>query len=224
DRTVALAPELSREKYTKAMVFVQWRGQLDTLRAVLEHGPEDYGVTSALRVRARLALWERRPDALLALLPEPQRVIFESQEAYEPALLYAAWADQLRGDSAAARRAFRGALAQLDSALRSLPEDPRLHASRGLALAGLGQRAEAQQEADWLRAASGDLATMAAVYSLPRALILAQAGLTDAALPVIELSLAGPSLNSGPMLRLDPRWDPIRHDPRFQALMRRSGA
>jgi serine/threonine-protein kinase len=223
DRAVALAPDMDHAKYFKAMVYVQWHGQLDTLRAVLEHGPEDYAVTSAFRERVRLALWERRPDALLALLPEPQRVIFEAPDAYEPALLYAAWAHQLRGDSAAARRAFGGALGQLDSALRGLPEDWRLHASRGLALAGLGQRAEAQREADWLRRAEAREVVRAWLYRPAHALILAQLRLTDAALAEIEPLLAGPSLLSGPILRLDPRWDPIRHDPRFQALVRRYG-
>ena len=224
DRALALAPDMALAKYARAMVFVQWRGQLDTLRAVLEHGPEDYGVTSALRARVRLALWERRPDALLAVLPEPQRVIFASQEAYEPGLLWVAWAHQLRGDSAAARRAFGGALGQLDSALRVLPGDGRARVSRGLALAGLGRRAEAQRIAEEMREWSQKVPAGAGISGELRARILAQAGFTDAALLILEQSMAGvKSYLSGPMLRLDPRWDPIRRDPRFQALIRRYG-
>jgi tetratricopeptide (TPR) repeat protein len=224
DRALVLAPDMALAKYARAMVFVQWRGQLDTLRAVLEHGPEDYGVTSALRARVRLALWERRPEAILALLPEPQRVIFASQEAYEPGLLWAAWAHQLRGDSAAARRAFGGALGQLDSALRVLPGDGRARVSRGLALAGLGRRAEAQRIADDMRELSQKVPAAAGISGEPRARILAQAGFTDAALLILEQSMAGvKSYLSGPMLRLDPRWDPIRREPRFQALVRRYG-
>jgi hypothetical protein len=35
--------------------------------------------------------------------------------------------------------------------------------------------------------------------------------------------LAGPGFLSVHTLRLDPRWDPIRNDPRFQALLEKYG-
>lgn len=52
-------------------------------------------------------------------------------------------------------------------------------------------------------------------------MILAHAGEADAALVAIERLLAGPSWLSVHTLRLDPRWDPICNDPRFQALLRK---
>ena len=48
-----------------------------------------------------------------------------------------------------------------------------------------------------------------------------QAGDVDAALDEIERLLARPSWLSVHTLRLDPRWDPIRDHPRFQALLAR---
>ena len=50
-------------------------------------------------------------------------------------------------------------------------------------------------------------------------MILSQGGYEDEATAEIEELLAAPSWTSVPMLRLDPRWDPIRDDPRFQALL-----
>ena len=107
--------------------------------------------------------------------------------------------------------------------MRELPDDWRVHAARGLALAGLGRRDEALREARWLQ--------QSVVYredafdgpnvAEDRARILAQAGEADAALDEIERLLAGPSWLSVHTLRLDPRWDPIREHPRFRALLAR---
>ncbi|MEK6768306.1 MAG: hypothetical protein AABY85_04875 [Gemmatimonadota bacterium] len=137
--------------------------------------------------------------------------------------MYAAWAHQLRGDGPAARAAFDSARVLLDSVMRELPDDWRVHAARGLALAGLGRRDEALREARWLQ--------QSVVYredafdgpnvAEDRARILAQAGEADAALDEIERLLAGPSWLSVHTLRLDPRWDPIREHPRFRALLAR---
>jgi TolB-like protein/Tfp pilus assembly protein PilF len=222
NQALALAPDAASDREVKAYIYFLWQGQLDTLRSVLEQVPEDSGgSTDKLFWRVALALWERRPDALLALLPDPQRITFEAQDNYTPAWLLVAWAQQLRGDSAAARRAFIGALGQVDSALRNLPYDWRLHAARGIALAGLGRRAEARTEAESLK---GSVLYRSAFFgpSLTdaRAMIFAQAGLVEEALGEIEQLLSRPSpWESVQTFRLDPRWDPIRHDPRFQALL-----
>jgi serine/threonine-protein kinase len=221
NRALELAPDLGRAQLMKAHVYLRWRGELDTLRNLLERGPESYGPSGSKDVwRVRLALWERKPEVLLTLLGVPVLVTFESGLGYTPGLLYAAWAQQLRGDRAAAAQAFTGALQQLDSVLRELPDDWRVHASRGLALAGLGRPSEAKREADWVTksTAYADLWERP-VLSERRARIFAQAGLVAEALAEIEPLLAGPSWTSVHMLRLDPIWDPIRDDPRFQALL-----
>jgi tetratricopeptide (TPR) repeat protein len=222
-RALVLTPDLADADLRRALAYVSWQGGLDSLRAAVKRGPESYGYSGSARLwRARLALLERNADALLALLAaQPEPVILEGQEWYEPALLYSGWGHRLRGDDGGAREAFRGALAQLDSALRDLPNDYRLHAARGLALAGLGRRAEALPEADWLKASVEyrDAYRRANLIVEGRALIFAQAGAVDAALSEIEQLLSGPSWTSVHNLRLDPRWDPIRNDPRFQALL-----
>jgi hypothetical protein len=45
----------------------------------------------------------------------------------------------------------------------------------------------------------------------------------DAALDEIEYLLSIPSWFSVPLLRLDPRWDPLRDHPRYKDLLRRHG-
>jgi tetratricopeptide (TPR) repeat protein len=221
DQALELAPDLWVARLIKARVYLEWRGQIDSLRSVLEHGPDDYGPEGSKGLwRARLALWEREPDSLLTALGTPRAVTFEAQVAYEPGLLYAAWAHQLREEGDDAARAFASALAQLDSALQELPDDWRVHASRGLALAGVGQAEEARLEADWLTQsiAYRDAVDRPALIEA-RAMIFAQAGFAEAALAELGSLLPGPSWAGVHTVRLDPRYDPIRGDPRFQALL-----
>jgi serine/threonine-protein kinase len=45
----------------------------------------------------------------------------------------------------------------------------------------------------------------------------------EAAFQELDKLLAIPSELSVPLLRIDPRWDPLRDHPRFQALMEKYG-
>ncbi len=208
----------------RGLTFVRWQGQLDTLRAALSRVPRgaelgSFGEPSTQLVQ--LLLWERRPDSLLQVLGTLPGPVLEGQFSLMPCALYAAWAHRLRGDPSAARVAFDSALVLLDSVLRVRPEDWRVHAARGLALTGLGRRGPALREARWLQQS---VVYREDAYEGPqlgedRARILAHAGEVEAALDEIERLLAAPSWLSVHALRLDPRWDPIRDQPRFRALL-----
>jgi serine/threonine-protein kinase len=176
-------------------------------------------------LRAELLLMSRSADSLLQMPEVARGHTFTARDRRWPGALYAAWAYQLRAEPAAARGAFASALARSDSLLRFHADEWPVHVARGFALAGLGRRDEARREARWLQETiiyrtdaidGSDLA-------VDRAQILAAAGENDAALDEIERLLSAPSQLSGPLLRLDPRWDAIRDVPRFQALLAKSG-
>jgi eukaryotic-like serine/threonine-protein kinase len=224
DRALALAPDLDGAAIWKAMTYVIGQGQLDSLRVALDRVPPDADVMgwgTARAVRAQLLHWERRTDSLIRVLSATPFEVFAAQELFLPVSLYAAWAHQLRGDTRAANAAFDTALALLDSAVDAQGADWRQRAARGLALAGLGRRAEALREAQWLRQSIvyREDALLGPRAAEARAKILAQAGDADAALDEIERLLAGPSLLSVHTLCLDPLWDPIREHPRFKDLL-----
>jgi tetratricopeptide (TPR) repeat protein len=87
-------------------------------------------------------------------------------------------------------------------------------------MAGTGERDEAMrlcERAMKILPVSRDAyhGPMAVVYS---AEIYAMLGDADRAVPLIERALAIPSFLQRPALRLDPKWDSIRSDPRFQKL------
>ena len=51
----------------------------------------------------------------------------------------------------------------------------------------------------------------------------AMLGDQDAAIGELDLMLSKPAEISTQTLRLDPRWDPLRSNPRFQALLKKYG-
>ena len=228
DRALILAPDLHGAAISRGWTYVLWHGQVDTLRAVLRRIPSDaqlQGTGGLTRQRANLLLWERNPESLLRTLQNAPVSVFEEQSRFMPTALYAAWAHRMNGDRLAARAAFESSLSLLDSALKELPDDWRVHSARGLTLAGLGRHEEALGEAHWLQQSEvyrGDIIHGASVAE-DRARILAQAGDSEGALDEIERLLAGPSELSVHMLRLDPVWDPLRNSPRFQAILAKGG-
>lgn len=224
EQALSLAPDLHGAAVHRGWTYVIWQGQLDTLRVALRGLPEDAPLGpkgTRGSHHAQLLYWERQADSLLRVLEAASVRVFEGQDLYLPTALYVARAHQLRGDTAAARGAFDSARVILDSVVRELPDDWRVRAARGLALAGLGRRGDALREVRWLHesAVYREDAMQGPLLAEDRARILAQAGELGAALDEIERLLAGPSWLSVHTLRLDPSWDPIREHPRFKALL-----
>ena len=224
DRALELAPDLHGTAVSRGWAFFHWRGTLDTLRAVLARMPDAAElpmIGTRATLHANLLHLTRQPDSLLLVLSRARTPVFEGQVVFIPATLYAGWAHRQRGDSAAARASFLSAHRLLDSAARERPDDPRVHTSLGLALAGLGRSAEARREADWLRqtAMYREDAYGGALEALHRAQILAQIGDAHAAMDEVERLLERPSPLSVHMLRINPVWDPIRQHSRFSAAL-----
>ena len=101
--------------------------------------------------------------------------------------------------------------------------DPRLYAALGQAYAYMGESHEAIREgtrAIELYPVSRD-ALGGPRYILTLAEIYTVVGLYEEAIDLLEFLMSAPagSYVSVPVLRLDPRWDPLREHPRFQNLI-----
>jgi TolB-like protein/class 3 adenylate cyclase/Tfp pilus assembly protein PilF len=133
---------------------------------------------------------------------------------------------QLRaGDVAAAHATYEQAIQVLKDDLERTARHSHYkdHVDLGLAHAGLGEAQPALAEGQKAMAA---LPTSKDPYEGPEAeegvaRIYALLGDADRAIPILQRLLQTPyanSINAG-LLRLQPDWDPIRNDPRFQELV-----
>jgi tetratricopeptide (TPR) repeat protein len=127
----------------------------------------------------------------------------------------------LQGDEQKAQAKFEHAREVSEQLLRDAPEDAARHAQHGLILAGLGRKQEAIAEG---RRAVELLPESQDAFDGPRctaslAQIYALTGEADEAFRLIDHLLSVPNGLTIPVLNLDPIWDPLRKDPRFQALI-----
>src|SRR5262249_23893642 len=138
------------------------------------------------------------------------------------------WAQEVAGDPAAAHESWRLARSELEPFLEKQPENRRLRGDLALTNMGLGDKAAAFQLIDREMAAlppEKDAATGALpIETLARA--AARPGEPDRAIAALQKLLSIPALSalaSGvsltpALLRLDPMFDPLRSDLRFQKL------
>ena len=126
-----------------------------------------------------------------------------------------------KGDVAGARKYAEEARAAMAEQLRASPDDPGRQVGLGLALAYLGRGEEAIREGQ--RGVDADPVTKDAtngpyvLHQLVRIEILANQ--PEKALDNLEHLLKVPYFLSPAWLKIDPNFDPIRNNPRFQKLV-----
>ena len=199
------------------------------LAAVKSDGPAVIGL------RALQALFERdyKTAATLfrrAIASKDDSLLPISLCGYVPAnvewQLLLALSEQRNGSPAAAAESYRQVQARAQAALSEPQANRNVEAAWHVALswadAGLGERDESVAEAQRATALIPESADTleGPVWQGFLAKTYAMNGDADHALPLIEHLLQSEiSLLSPAILRLDPVWDPIRKDPRFQKLI-----
>src|SRR4030095_16998943 len=174
-------------------------------------------------VRSGLLIWQRKFREALAVLQKfPGETLMTDTTAPLPKAYLQGIIHLHQGDKPKAQTEFENARVVSEKLLRDAPEDPARHAQHGLILAALGKKQEAIAEgkrAVELRPESQD-AFDGPQATAALAQIYARTGEFDEAYRLLDHLLAVPTHGlTVPMLKIDPAWDPLRKDPRFQALI-----
>lgn len=223
-QAIAWSPDWPRPHGYLALSRILCRGDVEGARATLESAysvvpnPQDQPVLDRLSVE--VDLMARNYDEALATVRRISEPILDSQFWWLPRSLLEAEVFDLAGRPDSAEARLHDALALLEPAAAERPDDERVRSALGLAYAYLGRHDEAIREgrrAVELMPYDVD-AYNSSVRHADLARILVRVGEYDAAVEILEDLLDRPAMITPHQLRLDPRFDPIRDEPRFKEL------
>jgi TolB-like protein/Flp pilus assembly protein TadD len=224
DRALQIAPDAPRALVAKVGTL-QAEGRLDeaskaAARIVV---PNEGPAPLEIPAKATQLFYERRFDAAIAQLQSvktPTKAgepLEEWKEVYLPLLGYC---QQLAGKPTDARATYSLAIQAIKpSPNAAVPIDHNLlPCALALSYAGLGEKDKALAEAREAVIDFQDDAIDKPSAEIVLAQVEAQVGDVDGAIAALPHLLEVPNGVTPGLLRLDPYWDPLRKDPRFQKL------
>jgi serine/threonine-protein kinase len=226
DSALAIAPKDIPSRVRRASVDLQSHADPKSLHTTIETilAQDPNAAPVLVDQWLRLALRERDSAATeraLAAMPSGGGGCYDDNVPF-PDDWCRGLAAKFRGDELAARTAFTSARKELEQTVRSQPDYAAALCALGVIDAALGNKEEAVREGE--RAVQlmplSKSAVEGSMLIQYLAVIYAWVGDKDRAIERVAqaANLPGGVLSYG-HLRLDPLWDPLRRDPRFEAIV-----
>jgi len=229
DEVLNITPDDIDTLVYKAATF-QAEGDLPRAAALLAPLHPNADQTLALETQVDQAILERRPAPIIARLkeilakPDPALGYLNGELRF-----WLGWAQEVAGDHAAAQESWKQARSELEPFLRQQPENWVLIGDLALTNMGLGDKTAAfafVEKAIAVNPIEKDpMDGPGSIEILAR--VSAKMGEPERAVDALQKLLSTPyesPLNAAnvpltlALLRLDPMFDPLRNDPRFQKL------
>ena len=215
--------------------IAQAEGDLSRAGALLAPLRPGVGYVNALETQVYQAILEHRPGPVIAQLKEILAKPDQTLGFYAGELrFWLAWAQEVAGDHAGARESGSQARTELESFLKEQPENFVLIGDLALTNVALGDNnaalALAERAIEMVPIEKDALTGPRPLEIFAR--VTARTGDADRSISALEKLLSIPyeaPLAANPpltpaLLRLDPMFEPLRKDPRFQKLVAPSGA
>jgi len=226
NRAISLAPDEANSYAMKMGIYLNWEGNTEKALKVIEETPQEVLLSEAplfvlesVLVYIFAGNYQKALDRLSLLSSD----VLNYHGFFMPKALLYARIYGLMNQPELEQEHYDSARKLLEAKVQEWSEDARVHSSLGLAYAGLGRKEEAIREGKLaVELLPVNMDALRGPYLVGYlAHIYVMVGEYDAAISQLEFLLSIPSEISIPLLKLDPAWDPLRDNPRFQKMLKR---